>query len=60
MPEEAVRERERHQAGLAALSPLGERVVAAGSGHFPQMSEPQVVIEALKRLVARSTNAARG
>ena len=60
MPEEAVRERERHQAGLAALSPLGERVVAAGSGHFPQMSEPQVVIEALRRLVARSANAARG
>lgn len=53
MPEAAVRARERNQLGLAALSPLGERIVAGGSGHFPQMSEPQVLLDALKRLVAR-------
>lgn len=60
MPEAAVRERERTQLGLAALSPLGERIVAESSGHFPQMSEPQAVLEALKRLVARSRNAVQG
>lgn len=52
-PTALVRERERTQLGLAALSPLGERVVAEHSAHFPQMSEPEVVLEALRRLVGR-------
>jgi len=53
MPSALVRERERTQLGLAALSPLGERIVAQRSAHFPQMSEPQVVLDALKSLIAR-------
>nr|WP_229429064.1 alpha/beta fold hydrolase [Massilia sp. ST3] len=60
MPDAAVRERERTQLGLAALSPLGERVVAKGSGHFPQMSEPEFVLDALTRLVARARAEVKG
>lgn len=44
--------RDRHQEGLARLSPLGKRVVATGSGHFPQMSEPQRVLEAITEVIA--------
>ncbi|QOY93287.1 alpha/beta hydrolase [Massilia sp. UMI-21] len=50
---EAQRERERNQQALAHLSPLGERVIAKRSAHFPQMSEPQVVLDALAALVRR-------
>ncbi|MEX5747212.1 alpha/beta fold hydrolase [Massilia sp. X63] len=50
---EARRERERNQLALARLSPLGQRVVATKSAHFPQMSEPQLVLEALTKLVGR-------
>ena len=46
-------ERARNQAGLAALSPLGERVIAPGSAHFPQMTEPQLVLDELRKLIAR-------
>jgi len=52
-PAALVRERERTQLGLAALSPLGERIVAERSAHFPQMSEPEVVLDALERLIGR-------
>ncbi|WP_020652911.1 alpha/beta fold hydrolase [Massilia niastensis] len=60
MPDAAVRERERNQLGLAALSPLGERILAERSTHFPQMSEPELVLEALARLVARTKSVLRG
>ena len=50
----ALRERERNQEALARLSPLGERVIAKGSAHFPQMSEPLVVLHALGKLVERA------
>ena len=53
VPAALVRERERSQLALAALSPLGERVVAERSAHFPQLSEPELVIDTLKRLLAR-------
>lgn len=32
-----------NQRALAALSPQGSQVIAARSGHFPQMSEPELV-----------------
>ena len=51
---EAQRERERNQEALLRLSPLGERVIAKRSAHFPQMSEPQVVLEALAALIRRT------
>lgn len=43
-----------NQRALAALSPLGESCIAAKSGHFPQLSEPQLVLDALARLVERT------
>ncbi|NNG22259.1 alpha/beta fold hydrolase [Telluria aromaticivorans] len=51
---DAQHERVRNQEALARLSPLGERVIAKGSAHFPQMSEPLVVLGALEKLVART------
>lgn len=35
--------RARHQRALVQLSPLGKQVMAQGSGHFPQFSEPELV-----------------
>ena len=51
---EALAERARNQEALARLSPLGVRIVAPGSAHFPQMSEPQLVLDALSALVQRT------
>lgn len=51
---EVQRERARNQEALARLSPLTERVIAERSTHFPQMSEPQVVLDALSALVRRA------
>ncbi|VXC75672.1 alpha/beta fold hydrolase [Massilia sp. 9I] len=53
---EAQRERGRNQEALARLSPLGERVIAQGSTHFPQMSEPQLVLEELAKLIKRTSH----
>ncbi len=39
--------RDQHQEQLARLSPLGKRLIAAQSGHFPQMSEPELVLAAI-------------
>ncbi len=50
----AQQERARNQEVLARLSPLGERVIAARSAHFPQMSEPERVLEALSALIRRT------
>ncbi|MCD2516031.1 alpha/beta hydrolase [Massilia sp. G4R7] len=49
----SVEERSRNQEGLARLSPLGQRVIAQKSAHFPQMTEPQLVLDALKKLITR-------
>jgi pimeloyl-ACP methyl ester carboxylesterase len=45
--------RRAHQQDLARLSPHGEQVIAQGSGHFPQLTEPQLVLEALEALLRR-------
>jgi pimeloyl-ACP methyl ester carboxylesterase len=47
----ALQARQRHQQELAQLSPQGEQVVAARSGHFPQLTEPALVLAALGRVV---------
>lgn len=59
VPAAVAQERERNQKLLAALSPLGERAVAQRSAHFPQMSEPQVVLDALAKLVERARSFSR-
>jgi pimeloyl-ACP methyl ester carboxylesterase len=46
----ALQVRRAHQQELARLSPLGEQVVAERSGHFPQLTEPGLVLEVLRRL----------
>jgi pimeloyl-ACP methyl ester carboxylesterase len=54
MSPQAAQARRSHQEELARLSPRGEQVIAAGSGHFPQRSEPHVVLDALARLLERT------
>jgi len=49
----AVGARRAHQQALARLSPRGEQLIAQESGHFPQLTQPQVVLQALERLVGR-------
>lgn len=51
MSAEAVALRERNQLGLSALSPNGQRLLAVRSGHFPQMSEPERVLQVLQQLI---------
>lgn len=48
---EALAARARHQQQLAALSPLGRQVIAARSGHFPQFTEPGLVVSAVKEAI---------
>jgi pimeloyl-ACP methyl ester carboxylesterase len=47
----AVGARRAHQQALARLSPLGEQVIAQESGHFPQLTQPDLVLEVLADLV---------
>ncbi len=51
---EAVQARRERQLALARLSPQGEHVVAQRSGHFPQRSEPELVLDVLRRLIERA------
>ena len=51
----ALQARRAHQHELARLSPLGEQVIAAKSGHFPQLTEPALVVDVLSALVNRAS-----
>jgi pimeloyl-ACP methyl ester carboxylesterase len=44
--------RRANQQALARLSPLGEQLIAQRSGHFPQLTQPDVVLRALAQLAA--------
>ncbi|KFA91743.1 alpha/beta fold hydrolase [Archangium violaceum] len=46
--EQALAARAEHQRRLAALSPRGRQMLASRSGHFPQLTEPEVVVEAVR------------
>jgi pimeloyl-ACP methyl ester carboxylesterase len=46
--------RRAHQQELGRLSPLGEQVIAHKSGHFPQMTEPELVLGVLADLIAQA------
>ncbi|MFY0569864.1 alpha/beta fold hydrolase [Archangium lansingense] len=48
---QALQLRAQHQDALARLSPRGHQIIASGSGHFPQMTEPGVVIQAIENVV---------
>ena len=52
MPTAVRAARARNQDGLVALSPLGEHVVARRSGHFPQITEPGLVSDVIRSVVA--------
>jgi pimeloyl-ACP methyl ester carboxylesterase len=47
----AVGAKRAHQQELARLSPLGEQVIAQKSGHFPQLTEPELVLDVLDKLL---------
>lgn len=47
----ALQARRRHQLELARLSPLGRQVIAQRSGHFPQLTEPRLVLGEIERLL---------
>jgi pimeloyl-ACP methyl ester carboxylesterase len=49
----AVGARRANQQELARLSPLGEQVIAQKSGHFPQLTEPQLVLRVLEELLVQ-------
>lgn len=51
VPEHALRRKRAHQEELARLSPLGRRVVARRSGHFPQLTQPGLVLAVLRAVV---------
>jgi pimeloyl-ACP methyl ester carboxylesterase len=50
----AVGARRANQQALARLSPLGEQVIAHKSGHFPQMTEPGLVLRVLRELARQA------
>ncbi|WP_252275392.1 alpha/beta fold hydrolase [Pseudomonas subflava] len=52
--QQALAARAKHQRELAGLSPLGEQIIAAGSGHFPQFTEPQCVVDAIRATARRA------
>lgn len=47
----AIGAKRANQQDLARLSPLGEQVMAQKSGHFPQMTEPDLVLRVLRVLL---------
>jgi pimeloyl-ACP methyl ester carboxylesterase len=47
----AIGARRANQQELARLSPLGEQIIAQKSGHFPQLTEPQLVLRVLEELL---------
>lgn len=48
----AVAAKRTNQQELVRLSPLGEQVIAHASGHFPQLTEPELVLRVLAELAA--------
>ena len=49
----AVGAKRANQQALTRLSPHGTQVLAHQSGHFPQLTEPQLVLRVLEELVAQ-------
>jgi pimeloyl-ACP methyl ester carboxylesterase len=49
--EQALTLRAAHQKALAGLSPLGRQIIATRSGHFPQFSEPELVVATIADLL---------
>ncbi len=54
MPEHAFQIRKSNQMNLVQLSNQGKQILATKSGHFPQLSEPELVISAIKECIERA------
>jgi pimeloyl-ACP methyl ester carboxylesterase len=59
-PAQALAARAEHQRRLAALSPQGKQIIASRSGHFPQLTEPEVVVEAVRFVSGMDEQPGRG
>jgi pimeloyl-ACP methyl ester carboxylesterase len=55
VPPAALRLRRQHQKDLARLSPQGMHAVARRSGHFPQITQPSLVVDAIRSVVLGAT-----
>lgn len=53
-PEPVRRMRLEHQMELLALSNISKHMMALQSGHFPQFTEPQLVIDAIKQCAGQA------
>jgi len=51
VPPEAIDKRAQNQVTLSQLSPQGHHTIAAQSGHFPQMTEPTLVLDKIAMVV---------
>lgn len=54
VPPATLRLRRQHQKELAQLSPQGMHVIARRSGHFPQLTQPRLVLDAIRSVVEQS------
>jgi pimeloyl-ACP methyl ester carboxylesterase len=57
---ELLQARAAHQRALAGLSPHGRQVPAGKSGHFPQFSEPDLVVATVLELLVHAAEPALG
>jgi len=51
LPEHAYQLRKANQLDFVQLNPQGTHIIASRSGHFPQMSEPEVVKQAIQECI---------
>ncbi|WP_430510625.1 alpha/beta fold hydrolase [Gottfriedia solisilvae] len=56
MPEHAFQIRRANQMNLVQLSNQGKHILATKSGHFPQLSEPELVISAIQECIQMAKN----
>jgi pimeloyl-ACP methyl ester carboxylesterase len=49
-----VRSHAARQKQLVALSAIGKQIVAPSSGHYPQITEPEIVVQAVREIVTWS------
>ena len=59
MSPEALRAKRANQKALAALSPRGRQVIARRSGHFPQLTQPQLVLDVLREVAREAAGSDR-
>jgi pimeloyl-ACP methyl ester carboxylesterase len=48
------------QEQLVALSAIGEQIVAPNSGHYPQITDPEIVVQAVREIITSSCRSPAG